>query len=393
VNRFKGLLAGRESRTRWTIAVGVAVALLLLGLGAVVLSHLRSASTPVASVTRASTCDDAYRILALRPSEIASARSVCLVQSLKFSGEVIGDVAQAYPVTAANVAPASLCTVPKRWDRFPAAVLALAVAGKGYRLRITAPGSSEREAITLNSLSGVVELESVKDPSADWTQASGTLTVNAEGVGGTIDADLLRDVAGAKPLHVAGDWTCGAPVPSPTVDTNVPCSLFYVLNQLQASDVARMKSHACNAEDLTFTGDIAGHVDHAVTDSVKPRAVFGADNVCNVGDQSFIAAMKFSIGDESFLLDLAAHQYPNVGPGSYAASGEPDYSGATLYLGHADASNQGSFVADRNVFWLGTAGTFTIARDMKSGTIDLDLQGALNQGSTVHISGHWRCAF
>src|SRR5579885_453940 len=202
------LLAAGRSRTRWTIAVGVVAALLLISLGSLALAHMRSTGSPVASVTKATTCDDLYRVLSLPPSQVIAAKQVCLVESLKFSGEITGEVAQAYPVGSSAVAPAPMCTEPKRWDDFPAAILALDVEGKAYRLRISLPGKSEHQAVTLNTLQGVVDLTSVKDPNSDWNQATGTLTLNPQGVGGSIDADISRDVAGARPVHVAGDWTC-----------------------------------------------------------------------------------------------------------------------------------------------------------------------------------------
>ena len=63
-----------------------------------------------------------------------------------------------------------------------------------------------------------------------------------------------------------------------------------------------------------------------------------------------------------------------------------------LFLGHADPANHGEFVTDDKVFWLGNSGTFTIASDMKSGSIDVDLRGpSSHAGSSIHIAGNWRC--
>jgi hypothetical protein len=72
---------------------------------------------------------------------------------------------------------------------------------------------------------------------------------------------------------------------------------------------------------------------------------------------------------------------------------------ATLWLGHAGPDNNGVFVADSlqgaGVAWYGTNGSFTIASDMKSGTIDETFQGLAfdeHASSSVHIAGSWRCA-
>ncbi|MGH9553500.1 MAG: hypothetical protein ACRD3W_29225, partial [Terriglobales bacterium] len=195
-----GALRG-GSRRRW-IAAAVIVAVLLLGGGALAIAHFRTSSTLVASVENASTCSDAYRLLSLHPSQVTAANSVCLVQSLKFSGELAGAVAQAYPVGPDDASPTSMCAEPKRWNGYPQAVLAMAVGGKAYRLRISTTGSSEHQAVAVNNLTNVVELAAIKDPSSDWSQASGTVTLNTDGTTGTIDASLLRDVAGAQPVHV-----------------------------------------------------------------------------------------------------------------------------------------------------------------------------------------------
>src|SRR6202007_89020 len=135
---------------------------------------------------------------------------------------------------------------------------------------------------------------------ADWSQASGTLVVNGDGVTGTIDADLVRDVAGAKPVHVTGGWACGAPLPTSS-DASVPCSLFYSLNHLQDSDVARMKAGACLSEDLTFSGAISTHLDHGINDPAFPDGPgIDADNFCGSSPAQYDASVKFSVGNETF---------------------------------------------------------------------------------------------
>ena len=377
------------------VAIGVA-ALILLGLGAfgvVRMASLRGASATAFVAAKPTTCADAYKVLKLRPSQVASANPVCLNQSLQLSGEVVGTVGQAYPVDSESVSPTQMCSVPKRWDGFPTALLAFVAGGKGYRLRISAPGTSEHQVVTLNSLAGVVELSSISNPSQRWNQATGSLILNADATSGTIDANLLRDVNGAAPIHIIGRWACGAPLPLAAFDASVPCASFYALNHLNDADVARMKASACNAEDLVFSGGIKSRVDHAITDTAtSPHTGPDGDNVCEVDRDNFAASFKFSIGDESFLLDLFIARYPGgVVPGEYSA--RPGLVVETfMWLGHADPDNHGLFVADEHVFWAWTSGTFTIAPDMKSGTIDATLTGLLDQGRSVQVKGSWRCA-
>jgi len=154
-----------------------------------------------------------------------------------------------------------------------------------------------------------------------------------------------------------------------------------------------MKASACHAQNLTFSGDISAHLGHAVTDTaIAPQIGYGGDNFCGSGGEEYAAALKFSIGDESFLLDIDASRYPSVGPGRYSAQTTGTSNGAVLFLGHADPANHGEFVTDDKVFWLGSSGTLTIARDTKSGSIDANLHGPLSgTGSNVHIVGSWRC--
>ena len=67
--------------------------------------------------------------------------------------------------------------------------------------------------------------------------------------------------------------------------------------------------------------------------------------------------------------------------------------GVVLFLGHADPSSHGDFVTDDKVYWIGSSGSFSVAKDMKSGTVDATVRSlAGNSGSTVRIKGSWRCA-
>ena len=378
------LLTGRN-RVRWLAAAVIAV-VLLLGIGGAAVARLRSATTPLAAaISKPSTCADAYRLLSLRPSEIAAAQPVCLVQSLKFTGELAGTVAQGYAVGTDTTSPTSMCMEPKRWNAYPQALLAIVIGAKAYRLRIWVPGGSEHQAVTLSNLANVVDLATISNPSTDWSQASGTLVLNPDGITGTIDASLSRDAAGAQPVHVSGQWACGAPLPMPAFDAAVPCASFYALNHLHDADVARMKASGCHASNLTFSGGISGQLDHTITDSVSPHPGIDGDNFCGTIGEDYTAALKFSIGDESFLLDMNVHRYPAAVPAQYSAA-------VTLWLGHADPDNQGLFVTDDKVFWSGSGVTMTLSTDMKSGTLDATLAGVVsNAGNPVKVKGSWRC--
>jgi len=377
---------------RRTVAI-VAGALLVLGLATFAIVRLASPHDAAAAVAtpKPATCADAYRMLKLAPSQISAANRVCLTQSLLLSGEVSGQVAEAYTVAQDSLASTPICAEPKRWSSFPPALLAFVAGGKAYRLRISAPGSSEHQAVTITSLGNVVELASISDPSQDWHQGTGKVTLNADGITGSLDVNVLQDVSGAVPVHISGQWACGAPLPLPAFAASTPCANFYAVNQIRAADVARMKKSACHAQGLAFSGDVSAHVANAVTDrAIAPTPGYGGDNYCGDVGEQYTATLKFSIGDESFLLDLGGDQYPGVTAGRYTAQSGISV-GVVLFLGHADPANHGEFVTDDQVFWVGSSGSFTIAHDMKSGTVDATVIG-LTTGSTVRIKGSWRCA-
>jgi len=384
-----------------TVAISVG-AVILLGLGAFGASRLGSLrnASPVAATIKPATCADAYRVLGLKPSQVTAAGSACITQTLQMTGELNGAVGQAYAVAENSVDPTQVCSEPKRWDGFPQARLAIVVGKKAYRMQISAPGSSEHQELTMTNLQGHVDLASMADPSVDWTQATGKVTLNADGITGTIDANVLRDVSGTRGVHITGVWACGVPQAT-TFDSSVPCASFYALNHLQEADVTRMKGQACNSQDLVFSGDISAHLDHAITDAVisAPSGIDG-DNRCGNAGNNYDASLKFSIGDESFLLDLYPRSLSDspIGPGQYMAGSGPFSANTFLWLGHADSSQNGLFVTDGGlgpgVSWYGSGGSFTIASDMKSGTIDEMFAGVSpnHASSTVHITGSWRCA-
>src|SRR5258708_2641372 len=118
----------KADRKRRSVIAGIVVG--AAAAGSLAIGHYHASGTPVAAVHKPSSCADAYNLAALRPSQIAAANPVCLVQTLKFSGELTGAVGQAYPVGTDDVGPISMCSVPKRWNGFPQALLAVTIGGK-----------------------------------------------------------------------------------------------------------------------------------------------------------------------------------------------------------------------------------------------------------------------
>lgn len=383
-----------QHRRKVAIALGSLIVVGLAGLGLVQLVSAHNTSSGAVSRPQPTKCADTYKVLKLRPSQVTTASEACVVQSLQLSGDLTGLVGQAFPVDPSGSAPTQMCASPRRWDGFPKTRIAFVAGKKAYRLQISPPGASQHQALTVPNAAGIVELTSVTDPTTTWNQASGTVKVNADGITGSIDVNVLRDVNGAKPVHITGEWACGAPLPLPAFDSSVPCSRFYTLNHLQDGDIARMKAQACNEVALTFSGDLSGRLDHAVTDSAINSGWIGMgeDNACGSIGTNYVATLKFSLGDETFGLTLRARDYPAVSPGRYPAGGGLS-TNSSLVLGHADADRKGIFAEDSKIFWLSSGGGFTIADDMKSGTIDETFTSLrIGQASSVHVVGNWRCA-
>ncbi|MGH7904422.1 MAG: hypothetical protein ACREPA_09930, partial [Candidatus Dormibacteraceae bacterium] len=272
--------------------------------------------------------------------------------------------------------------------------------GSGHTLTI--PVAYDHAATDLSSVGGDVSLSQVPDHNQSWGQATGRLSVDASGVAGSLDVSLTRDTQGAAPLLISGRWACGHPAPPPVYDATVSCSLTYALAGLSADAVARLQSaHACLAQDLTLAGGLVFHVDHALNDPTRPPAIGQSPpvNACGVQVDSYLASVYFSSGDETFLLSIVRAQDPILdgpfAPGSFPALYMNDVIGQpapAVNLNLAQPAADGSLGTDQGPAWEATGGTFTVAPDLRSGTVNADLKGGVSGAETVHLAGAWRCA-
>ena len=169
------------------------------------------------STNKAPSCQPIYAALNLAPSEATKSDSEgrCLPQQLSFTGEVAGEVRVA-EVT-------SLCTQPLgRGDAPPAPELQMIIGGKPYSFAILlSPGyDPARPSVAAGQKNGTAQLRVIDQTQRSnefpWLATGGTVKFNPDGATGSVNADVIRNVQGAQPVHVSGTWRCGGPAASPS---------------------------------------------------------------------------------------------------------------------------------------------------------------------------------
>lgn len=119
------------------------------------------------------------------------------------------------------------------------------------------------------------------------------------------------------------------------------------------------------AEDLTFTGALAGHMDTGHR---------GDTYVCASTGGSYVAGpIVGDVGAKEVQLNITKISFH--GAGTYPAGGVSfDVNGDHYYPG------------------LGNPGTLVVASDLRSGTVDIALAANEDPNTIVgHVSGTWRC--
>ena len=253
---------------RRTVAIGLG-ALILLGIGAYGAFRLGALrNTSLAAVTiKPATCADAYRVLKLRPSQITRGGRSLLdpdpagirrTQWLRRPGihRGWGQRRSCWDVQRAQAV-----------ERLPSSL----VGDRGGQEGVSAADLNSRElaasGVDLDELArprraGLDRRSQCRLESGHWTGDP----ERRRNHGNDRRQPVARRQPATRGIHITGQWACGVP-PATTYDATVPCAGFYALNHLQDADVARMKAQACNPQDLTFSGDISAHLDHAITDT------------------------------------------------------------------------------------------------------------------------------
>ena len=120
------------------------------------------------------------------------------------------------------------------------------------------------------------------------------------------------------------------------------------------------------AEDLTFTGAVAGHM---------ASAHRGDTYVCTGGATQFVAGpIVGDVSGQQVTLNITKITFS--GPGSYPGGGVGFDVGSNHYYPATGASQTG----------------LVVNSDLRSGTMDLDLAANSDPKTVVgHVSGTWRC--
>lgn len=120
------------------------------------------------------------------------------------------------------------------------------------------------------------------------------------------------------------------------------------------------------AEDLTFTGSLAGHM----TSGHR-----GNTYVCTGGTTQFVAGpIVGDVGGKAVSLNIVKISFH--GPGSYPGGGVGFDEGSNHYFPATGSSPAG----------------FVVNGDLRSGAMNLDLAANSDPNTVVgHVSGTWRC--
>ncbi len=347
-----------------------------------ILAGCTSSSTPptTASVKSVPSCRPIYAALNLPLSEATKSDSEgrCLAQKLSFKGEIAGEANVAVVTTA--------CTKPLgRGDQPPSPELQIVVAGKSYSLALplSPPYQPQRPAVSAGTSTddAQVEITDRAKPDTPWAATGGFVYFNPDGRSGTLNVALMRNVSGAQPGHVSGEWRCGAPAASPSPAPG-PCGAIATSPGLQPADVVRLKAAPCLAQDLTLTNPVSGHADHGLgvessTSTFKDVPCGGSD------DHHYNSSVAFRVQNETFFfaMGLRADSFdPPLPTGEYGPL-VPNVIGDT----------PSATIVSGSTTWASHDGKFSIAQDRHSGTVDMNfVLGSTND--TVHLAGSWRCA-
>jgi hypothetical protein len=120
------------------------------------------------------------------------------------------------------------------------------------------------------------------------------------------------------------------------------------------------------AEDLTFTGPLAGHMTSAGR---------GDTYVCTGSNTQFVAGpIVGDVGSKKVSLNITKVSFH--GPGSYPGGGVGFDEGSNHYYPATGASQTG----------------LVVNPDLRSGSMDLDLAANSDPNTVVgHVTGTWRC--
>ena len=308
-----------------------------------------------------------------------SPQAGCLAEGFRLSGELSGVVADAFVETR--------CPVPVLGDGLSPTTMDFRLRGYTYRLTLD-PGSATFLELPLtiseSGTSTLARLEITDGGAANlntWESTGGTIGLDASGTGGTLGLQLLaQNTRGNRPLHIDGAWHCGGQTTSLTPTPSACATLLSAVHP-EGADLTALGAAPCQPLSLDFSGALVGHADRAAMIASAPdlqngcnRAAQGLHTQFDLALAGRIATVTVWLRREPIRGDLSAGDYPDPG-----------------YLDGIDPAP--ITVSAGRLRWAYKSGRISLAPDLSSGNLDVELQGGLSGfGDAVHVSGSWRCA-
>jgi hypothetical protein len=359
----------------------------LIAIAAIALVGCGSSSTtssPPGPSPAPATCESVYGLLGLPPSAIADseARHQCVQQDLEVSGEISGSIRAGHLSALGGAA----CVKPVLGaDLGGGPRLDVDLGGRLFMLTIRLSGQYRGDASTpIVDVRKAVELATA-DSTVDYTATAGTMSMDASGYSGAVDLDLQRDVAGAHPVHITGTWSCGPPPLAPSPTSTDPCVDYATLVGLPSPGPGESAA-PCVPQDLTFTGGLSFSVKQALGGLSRTTGISRACGGTVPDDTySYYSTQSFAAAGSAYQLSFEISHDRSAGPVPF-----PSF-GPTYVYSSGRQPNPTLSLRTGLVTWESTAGTFVVASDHRSGSVDMDLRGGLDANQTVHVSGSWRC--
>lgn len=188
-------------------------------------------------------------------------------------------------------------------------------------------------------------------PTPTWDAQSGTVTVDASGLGGTVNAVLTSSADGHPTSPVSGRWRCSAAAPTKPAPV---------------------------AQHLAITGAITG----SFAGPHAPQAAWFARASCSTGS-AFNFTLIGSPDDLPRIFQITIVGYHGAGPYQEGQNGARI--SVELIPGYGDA--------DTRSWALPEPATVNVSVDQgeHSGRVDAELVSSPPGSPDVHVSGAWAC--
>ena len=191
-------------------------------------------------------------------------------------------------------------------------------------------------------------------PTPTWDATGGTVTVDAGGLGGTVDATLTSSDSGHPTSSVSGRWQCSAP---PPVRASPP------------------------AQKLAFSGAVSG----GFTGPRSPQGAHFAAATCSSSGSAFNLTV-IGAPDDALPRIFSITVIGYHGPGTY----REHVAGATVSIelipGYGDSDTRSWALPEP------ASESVTITAGERSGSVDATLVSAPPGSPDVTVTGTWSCA-